>query len=80
MSWQLQEAKQKFSRLVQQAVNVGPQVVTKYGEAVVVVVSADEYRRLTGDKMDFKDFLMSSPDLDEVIPPRTQEWPREIQL
>ena len=29
MQWQLQEAKQKFSRLVQQALTEGPQLVTR---------------------------------------------------
>ncbi len=66
MSWQLQEAKQRFSELVRRAEREGPQVVTRHGEEVVVVVPADEYRRMKereGDrKMDFKEFLMSAPE------------------
>ena len=66
MSWQLQEAKQKFSELVRRTLEEGPQVVTKHGEEVVVVVPVEEFRRMSGDgekKMDFKEFLMSAPDL-----------------
>ena len=48
MAWQVQEAKQKFSQLVQRALEEGPQVVTRRGEEVVVVLSAEEFRRLTG--------------------------------
>jgi prevent-host-death family protein len=67
MSWQLQEAKQRFSELVRRAEREGPQVVTRHGEEVVVVVPVEEYRRISergGEKkMDFKEFLMSAPDL-----------------
>ncbi|MCE7873712.1 type II toxin-antitoxin system Phd/YefM family antitoxin [bacterium CPR1] len=78
MAWQLQEAKQKLSRLVQQALDEGPQVVTRHGEEVVIVLSAEEYRRLTGDKPDFKDYLLSGPDLSELDLGRPRELPREI--
>ncbi len=80
MAWQLQEAKQKFSQLVKRALNEGPQVVTRHGEAVVVVVSAEEYRRLTGSKPDFKDFLLSGPDLSVLEMSRSPDGPREIDL
>ncbi len=63
MVWQLTEAKQKFSQLVQRGVDEGPQVVTRHGEAVIVVVSAEKYRELTEGERDFKDFLLSGPDL-----------------
>lgn len=80
MPWQLQEAKQKFSRLVQQAINEGPQAVTRHGETVVFVVSADEYMRLTGRKQDFVDFLLSAPDLCALDLEREADLPREIGL
>ncbi len=82
MAWQLQEAKQKFSELVRRALEEGPQTVTRHGEPVVVVVPVEEFRRLTGDKPDFKEFLMSAPEalsLIEVRRPRT-DYPREVDL
>jgi len=47
MQWGLKEAKQKFNELVKRAVDEGPQMVTRDGEAVVVVVAAAQYERLT---------------------------------
>lgn len=80
MAWQLQEAKQKFSELVRRTVEEGPQTVTRHGEEVVVVVPAEEYRRLSGEKPDFKEFLLSAPELDELWLERHEEEPREVRL
>ena len=80
MVWQLQDAKQKFSQLVQRALDEGPQVVTRHGEAVVVVVAADEYRRLAGGTADLRDFLLSGPDLSALDLERSTERAREIDL
>lgn len=80
MRWQVQEAKQKFSELVQRAVEEGPQVVTRHGEGVAVVVSVDEYRRLTGDKPDFAKFLLAAPDLEALDLERAKDRPREVAL
>lgn len=80
MSWQLQEAKQKFSELVRRTLEDGPQVVTRHGEEVVVVVPAEEFRRLTGDKPDFKEYLMSAPDLSVLDLERPREMPRDVEL
>ena len=80
MPWQLQEAKQKFSQLVRRALDEGPQIVTRHCEEVVVVLSAKEFRRLTGSTLDFKDFLLSGPDLSALEIERTREPPREIDL
>lgn len=86
MTWQLQDAKQRFSELVRRAEREGPQVVTRHGEEVVVVVPAEEYRRMSGGagekKMDFKQFLMSAPEgLEMIIPERPRDdYPREVDL
>ena len=57
MTWQVQEAKQKFSELLRRAQREGPQIVTRHGEEVAVMVAAKEFRRLAGDRPDFKAFL-----------------------
>ncbi len=83
MSWQLQEAKQRFSELVRRAEREGPQVVTRHGEEVVVVVPAEEWRRVSGGgekKMDFKEFLMSAPDLSVLDLDRPRETLRDIEF
>ena len=83
MAWQLQEAKQKFSELVRRAEREGPQVVTRHGEEVVVVVPVEEYRRMRGhdgQKMSFKEFLMSAPDLSVLDLERPREMPRDVEF
>ncbi len=44
--WQLQEAKNRFSELVERAVHSGAQVITKHGRPVAVLISTDEYEKL----------------------------------
>ena len=80
MPWQLQEAKQRFSQLVRSAVDEGPQVVTRRGEEVVVVVSTAEFQRLSGRVPDFKDFLLSLPDLDSLEIRRAGDVGRLVEL
>lgn len=80
MAWQVQEAKQKFSQLVRKALEDGPQVVTRHGEEVVVVISAAEFRRLSGSSLDFKEFLLSGPDLSLLDLERAEDLPREVDL
>jgi prevent-host-death family protein len=80
MRWQLQEAKQRFSELVRHARADGPQVVTRHGEEVAVVVSIEEYRRLTDELPSFKDFLVAAPDLDALDMDRLPERARVVEL
>jgi antitoxin Phd len=83
-SWQLQDAKAKFSEVVRLAVNDGPQVVTVRGVETVVVLSAKDYQKLENGKMSFVDYLMTFPDLDDetiaVINDRSQETLRDIDF
>ena len=48
--WLLQDAKARFSELVRRARSEGPQHVTVHGREEVVVVAADEFRRLEGER------------------------------
>lgn len=80
MRWQLQEAKQRFSELVRQARAHGPQMVTKHGQEVAVVVSIEEYRRLTRDLPSFKEHLLAAPDLEALEIDRPREQARRVEL
>ena len=84
MIWQLREAKQRFSELVRRALIQGPQVVTRHGEEEVVVVPVEKFRRMSeresGQKPDFKEFLMSGPDLSVLDLERPKEMPRDVEL
>lgn len=45
-TWSLQQARQQFSRLVQLAESAGPQMVTRRGQPVAVIVSAHDFRKM----------------------------------
>ena len=48
--WVLQDAKARFSELVRKVRSEGPQHVTVHGRDEVVVIAAEEFRRLKGEK------------------------------
>lgn len=79
--WQLQDAKSKFSNLVDRAQHNGPQVVTKNGKDAVVVLSIDEYKKLIKPKTNLVNFFQSSPLAKEGLDlTRSKEVPRDIEL
>jgi prevent-host-death family protein len=51
MNWHLQDAKNNFSKVVQRARGEGPQTVTLRGERAAVVLSAEDYDRLSGKEV-----------------------------
>ena len=80
MEWQIQEAKQKFSQLIRQAEQEGPQIVTKHGEEVAVIISSETYRKLKEQKPNFKEFLLNAPDLSQLELERSKETTRDIDF
>ena len=57
--WQLQQAKARFSELIDDTLEKGPQVVTRRGIDTAVVVSIDEWRKLRDEKrLTWKDVLL----------------------
>lgn len=77
-TWQLQDAKNKFSALVERATKEGPQFVTRRGVKTVVVMSVEEYERLRPER-DFKAFLESFPAGDFSVE-RSDEPARKIEF
>ena len=59
--WQLQEAKNKFSEVVDEAIKHGPQIVTKRGIETVIVISYKEYQRLILNQQKLSEFFQTSP-------------------
>ena len=80
MVWQLQNAKQRFSEVVARAIAEGPQVVTRHGRAVVVVLAIDTYRHLFDGERDFKRFLREAPDFGPLEIERPAETGRSVEL
>lgn len=78
--WQVQEAKQRFSEVLRHARTDGPQVVTRHGEEIAVVIDIEEYRHLSHQRPDFKEFLRSGPDLTELDIERSGEPARSVDL
>lgn len=60
-TWQLQEAKNKLSQVVDEAVRDGPQIITKHGVETVAVISIEEYRRHYVGRQKLTRFLRESP-------------------
>jgi antitoxin Phd len=60
-SWQLQEAKNKFSRVVDNAVNEGPQIITKRGVQVAIVISYADYQKMLASRGNLSTFFRDSP-------------------
>jgi len=60
-AWQLQDAKNRFGEVIDEALQSGPQTVTRRGEPVVVVVAIDTWRRVSGAAPSLKEFLRAAP-------------------
>lgn len=59
--WQIQEAKNKLSEVVEEAIQHGPQVISRRGAEVAVVLSYEEYRTLKKSRTNLAQFFLESP-------------------
>jgi len=83
MKWQLQDAKARFSELIDQTLEHGPQVVTRRGIDTAVVISVEEWRRLNdGNRLTWKDVLLGDgPRFEIPLPKRgTGRWRKPLGL
>lgn len=79
-TWQLQEAKSRFSELVDRTLEGEPQVVTRRGKPVVVVVPYETYQTLTRPG-NLSEFLLTSPLAGaELEFERDRSRPRDLDL
>jgi len=80
-TWQLQEAKNRFSEVVNKALEEGPQTVTRHGEEIVVILSKSDYSHLIKSQTSLVDFFRQSPLVGiELDLERDQSLPRDINL
>ena len=71
-TWQVQQAKARFSEVLDDAKTKGPQIITRHGSETAVVLSIAEYESLkqpnqqnkADQKMDFRDFLLNAPKME----------------
>jgi len=79
--WQLQEAKSRFSEVVERAMKHGAQTVTKHGRPAVVIISAAEYERSKAPRKSLIAALRQCPeDLTQLVGNRSKETARRIKL
>ena len=78
--WQLQEAKSRFSEVVDLAIHEGPQLVTRRGREAVVIVAASDYRKLSGTPVSLLDTLLSAPRGEPLDIERSAEPLRDLSL
>ncbi len=63
--WQVQDAKTRFSELLERARSDGPQTITRHGTARAVVLSIEDYRALAAHKPDFRAHLLGGPKVED---------------
>jgi len=78
-TWSLQNAKAKFSELVNRTLRDGVQLVTRHGRPAVFIVPADEYSRLIRPRQSLAEFLAVAPRVDLDIE-RSRDAGRELEL
>lgn len=60
MKWQIQEAKNKLSEVIETSLHDGPQVITKHGKDTAIIMSYAEYKHQIASNINLKKTLMSS--------------------
>ena len=80
MIWKLSDAKNRLSEVLDRAAKEGPQTISRRGETFVVL-PAEKYKVLSGDKPDFKQWLLGGPKIEGLeLPSRDAPPMREINF
>ena len=79
MEWNLADAKNRFSEVVNLALTEGPQRVRRRKDTVVVI-SVEEFERLTGERPGFKDYLSQGESFEGLDLARDQSPGRDVAL
>jgi prevent-host-death family protein len=78
--WQEQEAKARFSELLERASKEGPQTITRHGAEHAVALSIEDYHVLASYKPDFKAHLLGGPKVDDFPVERDPAKGRSVVL
>jgi antitoxin Phd len=79
-SWQLQDAKSRFSEFLNAALEKGPQIVTRRGVEEAVLVPIEQWRRMEQTAPpSIKELLLTGPRFENLIPPR-RKWKRRTPV
>ena len=79
-TWQVQDARARFSEFLETSLAEGPQIVTKRGVAAAVLVPIDQWRRLEQmTRPDLKELLLApEARTDALIPSREKRRHRRL--
>ena len=80
MQWPIQDAKARFSELLKECMNQGPQIITKHGTQMAVLIPIDQWLAMTkSSQPNIKDLLISRQALSDhlKIPQRGKERHRK---
>lgn len=67
MNWNLADAKNRLSEVLDRAGREGPQRIRRRQESFVVLPERD-YEELTGERASFIEFLLNGPRTDGLVP------------
>jgi antitoxin Phd len=79
-AWRVQEAKTRFSEVIELARSEGPQTITRHGKERAVILSVEDYRSLIAHKPDFRAFLLGGPKVDDFAIERDRDTGRDVPL
>ncbi len=80
-AWQLQDAKARFSELVNEVINDGYQTITKNGHPVAVLISTSDFEKIREPKNSLLDFFREAPLPDlEIDTKRSKDTGRDVDL
>ncbi len=79
-TWPVQEAKTRFSEMIDRALREGPQTITRHGAKRAVVLSMEDYLALEALKPDFKAHLMGGPKVETFAVERDADFGRAVEL
>jgi antitoxin Phd len=76
--WPVQDAKARFSELLDASLTSGPQIVTRRGEEMAVLIRVDHWRQLEeATRPRLKDLLLAEAPRAEIPAPRRERRRRE---
>jgi len=80
MHWNLSDAKNRLSEVLDRARREGPQTITRRSDPFVLL-RADEYEQLAGKAPSFTDWLLNGPRIDDLeLPRRDASRMRDVSL
>lgn len=79
-TWPIQDAKSRFSELIDKAISQGAQQITRHGKEVALVIANKDYEQLANSDNSLIQTLLNAPRGEELDIARSKEPVRELDL